>query len=231
VCRFSVQPGDPGEQEPGEVFYVTWCSEYHGPTIGVARTHDFVTFEQIENAFLPFNRNGVLFPRTVNGKYLMLSRPSDNGHTPFGDIYLSESPDMVHWGRHRFVMGAGGQWWQGTKIGAGPVPIETREGWLLLYHGVCNTCNGFVYAMGAALLDAENPSRVIQRTNKYMLFPTAPYETTGFVPNVCFPCAAICDAPTGRLAVYYGAADTCTALCFAHVDEVLAFLKSNSTVF
>ncbi len=223
VCKF--------EGEPEEVYYVTWCTDYHGPTIGVARTRDFVAFEQLENAFLPFNRNGVLFPRRINGKFMMLSRPSDNGHTPFGDIYLSESPDMVHWGRHRFVMGAGGQWWQGTKIGAGPVPIETREGWLLLYHGVCNTCNGFVYSMGAALLALDAPERVLYRTNKYLLFPTEPYETTGFVPNVCFPCAALCDAPTGRLAIYYGAADTCTCLCFAYVDEIMDFLKANSTVF
>jgi hypothetical protein len=82
-------------------YYVTWCNGYHGPTIGVGYTLDFETFYQMENAFLPFNRNGVLFPRRINGKYAMLSRPSDNGHTPFGDIYYSESPDMVHWGRHR----------------------------------------------------------------------------------------------------------------------------------
>ncbi len=230
VCRFRETDETSGDSRE-DIYHVTWCTDYHGPTIGVARTRDFVTFEQLENAFLPFNRNGVLFPRRINGMYMMLSRPSDNGHTPFGDIYVSESPDMIHWGRHRFVMGAGGQWWQGTKVGAGPVPIETREGWLLFYHGVCNTCNGFVYSMGAALLELENPSRVLFRTNKYLLFPTAPYETTGFVPNVCFPCAAICDAPTGRLAIYYGAADTCTGLCFAFVDEIMDFLKANSTIF
>ncbi len=230
VCRFQETAGKSGDSRE-DIYYVTWCTDYHGPTIGVARTRDFVTFEQLENAFLPFNRNGVLFPRRINGRYMMLSRPSDNGHTPFGDIYVSESPDMIHWGRHRFVMGAGGQWWQGTKVGAGPVPIETCKGWLLLYHGVCNTCNGFVYSMGAALLELENPSRVLFRTNKYLLFPTEPYETTGFVPNVCFPCAAICDAPTGRLAIYYGAADTCTCLCFAYVDEIMDFLEANSTIF
>lgn len=222
VCRFN-----DGEDQS---YYITWCTDYHGPTIGVARTADFKRFEQLENAFLPHNRNGVLFPRKINGSYRMLSRPSDGGHTPFGDIYLSESPDMVHWGRHRFVMGAGGQWWQGTKIGAGPIPIETREGWLLLYHGVCNTCNGFVYSMGAALLDLDQPARLRCRTDKYLLFPTEAYETIGFVPNVCFPCAALCDAPTGRLAIYYGAADTCTCLCFAYVDEILDFMKANSTV-
>ena len=139
---------------------MTWCSGYHGPTIGVAYTHDFETFHQLENAFLPFNRNGVLFPRRIGESYAMLSRPSDNGHTPFGDIYYSESPDLVHWGRHRHVMAPVPLTWQSTKIGAGPTPIETDEGWLVLYHGVLTSCNGFVYSMGAALLDLEEPWKV-----------------------------------------------------------------------
>ena len=161
----------------------------------------------------------------------MLSRPSDGGHTPFGDIYISESPDMLHWGKHRFVMGAGGQWWQGTKIGAGPIPIETTEGWLLIYHGVLNTCNGFVYNMGAALLDINEPNNVLYRTNEYLLTPEENYETTGKVPNVVFPCAALTDASTGRIAIYYGAADTFTAMAFCRVDELIDFIKSHSTVF
>jgi beta-1,4-mannooligosaccharide/beta-1,4-mannosyl-N-acetylglucosamine phosphorylase len=81
-------------------YYVTWCNGYHGPTIGVGYTFDFEKFYFLENALLPFNRNGVLFPRKINNKFVMLSRPSDNGHTPFGDIYLSQSPDMIHWGEH-----------------------------------------------------------------------------------------------------------------------------------
>jgi beta-1,4-mannooligosaccharide/beta-1,4-mannosyl-N-acetylglucosamine phosphorylase len=143
-------------------YYVTWCNGYHGPTIGVGYTYDFETFYQLENAFLPFNRNGVLFPRKINGKYAMLSRPSDNGHTPFGDITYSESPDMCHWGRHRFVMGTTSGW-QATKVGAGPIPLETGEGWLLIYHGVLTSCNGFVYSFGAALLDLGQPWEVIYR--------------------------------------------------------------------
>ena len=141
-------------------YYVTWCNGYHGPTIGVAYTYDFVTFHQLENAFIPFNRNGVLFPRKINGRFAMLSRPSDNGHTPFGDIFYSESPDMEFWGRHRHVMSPApfeDSAWQCTKIGAGPIPIETSEGWLLIYHGVLASCNGFVYSFGSALLDLDEP--------------------------------------------------------------------------
>lgn len=209
-------------------YYITWCNGFGGwPTIGVAYTYDFETFYQLENAFLPYNRNGVLFPRRINGNFAMLSRPSDRGHTPFGDIYYSESPDMIHWGKHRLVMQPT-YGWQSTKIGAGPVPIETTEGWLLFYHGVLTSCNGFVYSMGAALLDLEHPWKVLFRTEPYLLHPKEIYEQVGDVPNVVFPCAALADAATGRIAIYYGGADTVTCLAFCWVDEVIAFIKENS---
>ncbi len=208
-------------------YVVTWCNGYHGPTIGVGYTHDFETFYQLENAFLPFNRNGVMFPRRINGKYAMLSRPSDNGHTPFGDIFYSESPDMEHWGRHRWVMGTR-DGWQSTKIGAGPIPIETDEGWLMIYHGVLTSCNGFVYSFGAALLDLDQPWKVIARGRPYLLSPQRIYEQVGDVPNVAFPCAALVDAPSGRMAIYYGGADTVTCLALAYVHEVVDFVKANA---
>ena len=207
-------------------YYITWCNGYHGyPTIGVGFTYDFKQFYQLENAFLPFNRNGVLFPRKINGKYAMLSRPSDNGHTPFGDIFYSESPDIIHWGHHRHVMSPM-QSWESKKIGAGPIPIETNEGWLLFYHGVLNSCNGFVYSFGAALLDLEQPWKVLYRTRPYLLSPQKIYECVGDVPNVVFPCAALCDAPTGRIAIYYGAADTVTCLAFTKAEELIDFIKT-----
>ena len=209
-------------------YFITWCNGYRGwPTIGVGYTYDFVKFYQLENAFLPYNRNGVLFPRKINGQYAMLSRPSDRGHTPFGDIFYSQSPDMIHWGCHRFVVATAGGW-QSTKIGAGPIPIETTEGWLMIYHGVLTSCNGFVYSMGAALLDIDQPWKVLYRTAPYLLSPQELYECVGDVPNVVFPCAALVDAPTGRIAIYYGGADTVTCLAFAQVDELIDFIKSNS---
>ena len=208
-------------------YCVTWCNGYHGPTIGMAYTYDFKEFYQMENAFLPYNRNGVLFPRKIRGKYMMLSRPSDTGHTPFGDIFVSESPDLVYWGRHRHVMRPNGGW-QATKIGASPIPIETTEGWLMIYHGVLTSCNGFVYSVGAALLDLDEPWKVMYRTEPYILSPQKLYECVGDVPNVVFPCAALVDAETGRLAMYYGGADTVTCLAFAKVDELVDFIKSNS---
>jgi beta-1,4-mannooligosaccharide/beta-1,4-mannosyl-N-acetylglucosamine phosphorylase len=206
-------------------FYVTWCNGYHGPTIGLAHTVDFRTFVQLDNAYLPFNRNGVLFPRRIAGAYAMLSRPSDGGHTAFGDIFYSQSPDLVHWGRHRHVMAPVPLSWQATKIGAGPTPIETDEGWLVLYHGVLTSCNGFVYAMGAALLDLDEPWRVLARGSRYLLAPHVPYEQVGDVPNVVFPCAALVDEQADRLTIYYGGADTVVCMAHAHLSEVLAFVR------
>jgi beta-1,4-mannooligosaccharide/beta-1,4-mannosyl-N-acetylglucosamine phosphorylase len=212
--------------------YVIWCDDFPGPSIGLGVTEDFARFVRLETALMPFNRNGVLFPRKVGAHYLMLSRPSDSGHTRFGDILLSHSPDLTFWGKHRLVMRSGGRgWWQGVKIGAGPAPIETTQGWLLFYHGVSGPCNGFVYSMGAALLDGDDPSRVLLRTRDYLLTPEKDYETVGFVPNVAFPCAALCDADTGRIAIYYGAADTYTAVAFCQVDELLDQLRASSEVF
>jgi beta-1,4-mannooligosaccharide/beta-1,4-mannosyl-N-acetylglucosamine phosphorylase len=206
-------------------YVVNWCHHYGGPTIGLAWTDDFETLHPLENAFVPYNRNGVLFPRKINGDYVMLHRPGGPGHNDFGNIYLSHSPDLVHWGRHRLVMRTAGGW-QGTKIGAGPTPIETSEGWLLIYHGVLNSCNGFVYSAGAALLDLDEPWHVLVRGDRYLISPQTIYECVGDVPNVVFPCAALVDAPTGRMAMYYGCADTTTGLAFGRVDEVIAYIRA-----
>jgi beta-1,4-mannooligosaccharide/beta-1,4-mannosyl-N-acetylglucosamine phosphorylase len=210
-------------------YYVVWCDGYHGACIGMGYTFDFSEFVRVENPLLPYNRNGVLFPRKIGGNFALLSRPSDSGHTPFGDIFYSESPDLAFWGRHRHVMGPGwASGWQSTKVGAGPAPIETSEGWLLFYHGVLTSCNGFVYSFGAALLDLDEPWKVVARSRPYLIAPREDYERSGDVPNVTFPCAALADGATGRLAIYYGCADTSTGIAFGYVDEVVDFVRRNS---
>ncbi len=211
-------------------YWVTWCNGHHGPTIGIAYTFDFKEFFMCENAFLPFNRNGVLFPKKIDGKYAMLSRPSDNGHTAFGDIYISYSPDMKYWGEHRLVMQVSPfeqSAWQCTKIGAGGVPIWTEEGWLVIYHGVIQTCNGFRYSAGAAILDHADPSKVKYRSGQYLLAPSEIYELTGDVPNVIFPCASVED-DDGKLVMYYGAADTSVCIAFAYIAEIIEFIKAHN---
>ena len=222
---------DPRLVKVDDTYYIIWCTDFYGAAIGMAKTKDFKTFTRIENPFIPFNRNGVLFPRKINGRFAMLSRPSDNGHTAFGDIFYSESPDMEFWGRHRHVMSPAAfevSAWQCMKIGAGPVPIETSEGWLLLYHGVLRSCNGYVYAFGSALLDLDQPWKTIARSGPYLISPREIYELTGDVPNVTFPCASLHDPETGRIAVYYGCADTVTGLAFGYIPEIIDFTKQNS---
>ncbi|MDO5391478.1 MAG: glycoside hydrolase family 130 protein [Eubacteriales bacterium] len=222
---------DPRLVKVEDTYYMMWCQDCYGASIGMAKTQDFKTFTRMESPFLPFNRNAVLFPRKIGGKYMMLSRPSDSGHTPFGDVYLSESPDMLYWGRHRHVMGKKGEhWWENVKIGGGAAPIETSEGWLLFYHGVTGTCNGLVYSIGGAILDIDNPSVVKYRCATFLLTPEEWYEERGFVPNVTFPCATIHDAETGKIAIYYGAADSYVGLAFTTVDEVVDYIKANSEV-
>lgn len=221
---------DPRLVKVEDNYYIMWCQDFYGASIGMAVTKDFKKFVRLENPFIPYNRNAVLFPRKINGNYVLLSRPSDSGHTPFGDIFVSESPDMTYWGKHRHVMGKNGHWWESVKIGGGAAPIETTEGWLLFYHGVANTCNGFVYSIGGAILDIDNPSIVKYRCKNFLLTPEQWYEERGFVPNVCFPCATLHNAETGKIAVYYGAADSYVGLAFTTVEEVVAYIKENSEV-
>lgn len=218
---------DPRLVELEGAYYLIWCQDAYGAAIGMAKTTDFQTFTRLENPFIPFNRNAVLFPRRIGGLYTLLSRPSDSGHTPFGDIFLSQSPDLTFWGRHRHVMGKGSNWWESVKVGAGAAPIETSEGWLLFYHGVTGTCNGFVYSLGGAILDRDEPSRVLYRCGSFLLTPETWYEERGFVPNVCFPCATLQDAATGRIAVYYGCADSYVGLAFTTADEVVGYIKAH----
>ena len=221
---------DPRLVRVEDTYYIIWCGDFYGAAIGMAKTKDFKTFIRIENPFIPFNRNAVLFPRRINGNYVMLSRPSDSGHTPFGDIFLSESPDMTYWGRHRHVMSAGHEWWESVKIGGGAAPIETSEGWLLFYHGVATTCNGFVYSIGGAILDIDHPSIVRYRCENFLLTPEAEYEERGFVPNVVFPCATIHDPETNRIALYYGAADSVVGVAFCNMDDIIDYIKDHSVV-
>ena len=211
-------------------YYLSWVNlTPHGTTIGIAYTEDFKSWTQLEDACYPVARNGVLFPRKVGGEYLLLIRPCDRGHTPYGDIFISRSKDLTYWGKHRFVISPVKNW-EMTKVGAGPTPIETDEGWLMFYHGVLTSCNGFTYSIGAALLDINEPWKVLHRADCFLLAPHEIYECVGDVPNVVFPCAALTDAETGRIAIYYGAADTSVALAFTTVDETINFIKQNDLV-
>ena len=222
----TAQSYDPRLTRIDDTYYLTWCNAGpSGPAIGLATTEDFVEFRQWENPLPPANRNCVLFPRRIAGDFAVYHRPSDRGHTPFGDVYFARSPDLVHWGRHRFVFGPAGGW-QSLKVGPGPHPIETDEGWLPLYHGVGQRCSGYVNSVGATLLDLDEPWKVRYRTRDYLLAPTESYERIGDVPNVCFPSSATTKGD--RLRLYYGCADTCVAMAEAGLADLLEFVKDHS---
>ncbi len=211
-------------------YYLSWVNlTPYGTTIGIAVTEDFTKWEQYEDACYPVARNGVLFPRKINDEYMLLIRPCDRGHTPYGDIFIQRSPDLTHWGKYRFVMKPEKNW-EMTKVGAGPTPIELDEGWLMFYHGVLTSCNGFTYAMGAAILDKNEPWKVLHRADCFLLAPHENYELVGDVPNVVFPCAALTDAKTGRIAIYYGGADTVVGLAFTTVEETVKFIKEHDLI-
>lgn len=221
---------DPRLVKIEDEYYVIFCSDTEmGPSIYTAKTKDFKRWVKHPNGFLPFNRNGVLFPEKINGNYVMLNRPSDTGNTPFGSIYMSESPDMRYWGNHKLVMKNFYKdtcYWERIKIGAGPAPIKTEKGWLLIYHGVQQTCNSWTYSFGVALLDLNDPSKVVARAPIYLLTPETDYERSGFTDNVCFPCTALVDSE-GKIAIYYGVADTNMAIAFTTVEKLFQFLEDN----
>jgi predicted GH43/DUF377 family glycosyl hydrolase len=197
-----------------------------GPGVAIALTRDFKTFEHHGMVMPPEDKDAALFPRRFGGHWAMIHRPvpaSGGAH-----MWISFSPDLRHWGSHRVLMYAReGGWWDGRKIGLSTPPIETSEGWLLLYHGVRTTAAGCLYRVGLALLDLENPVEVILRSDEWIFGPLESYERVGDVADVVFPCGTVLGDDGDTLYVYYGAADTCVCLATASVKELLAWLKDH----
>ncbi len=187
-----------------------------GGRIRLARTHDFDRFEDLGFITGPDHRNCVIFPEKIDGQFVRLERPNvDAG----GDIYLSRSPDLIHWGQTDLVLEHNRRYWESAKIGPGAPPIRTDRGWLCLYHGARLGMNGYSYQAGAMLLDLENPAQTVGKMNRCLFEPTEDYERVGVTPNVVFPTAAVPDGE--RLLIYYGAADTCMALAVASTADLV----------
>lgn len=196
-----------------------------GPLVCLARTSDFRTFDRMGPVMPPEDKDAALFPRRFGGRYAMIHRPVSAGSSG-AHIWLSFSPDLLHWGDHQIVMRARrGAWWDANKIGLSPPPLETPEGWLILYHGVRHTAGGCLYRLGLALLDLEDPRRVLRRSDDWVFAPEAPYERHGDVDDVVFPCGWILDKPSGDIRVYYGGADTCIALATTRASLLLDYLR------
>lgn len=212
-------------EERGE-YAITYTAFSHGgPLVSLATTTDFRTFHRMGPILPPEDKDAALFPRRFGGRWAIIHRPM-SAALERGHIWLSFSPDLKHWGDHTILIEARrGGWWDALKIGLGPQPIETPEGWLIIYHGVRRTAAGSLYRVGLALLDLEDPRRVLRRSDEWVFGPKAPYECMGDVPNVTFPCGAIWDQETNQLRMYYGAADTSVCLATADMDELMAYVR------
>jgi len=193
----------------------------HGVATALAVTDDFRTFERRGLIFAPDNRDVSLFPEKVGGHYACFHRPMG---AAFGqqDIWFASSPDLLHWGEHRFVCGCRPGQWDSLKVGAGAVPIKTESGWLAIYHGADHRHR---YCLGCLLTDLEEPHRVIARSNEPILAPQMDYEREGFFGDVVFTCGALVETD-GRVVIYYGSSDEHTCAAETTVQELLATLES-----
>ncbi len=189
-----------------------------GSRIALAKTSDYANYERIALVSEPGNKDGVLFPRKINGLYARLDRPIGR---ETGSIWISYSPDLLNWGKSEVVMTPRYGFWDEYRIGASVPPIETEEGWLEIYHGVKMTSSGPIYRVGIVLLDLDDPSKVIRRGSSPILSPRAKYERVGDVPNVCFACGAVVDKDE-NIKVYYGAADTSICVASSTMKEILS---------
>jgi predicted GH43/DUF377 family glycosyl hydrolase len=197
----------------------------NGPLVGLALTEDFRAFDRRGPIMPPEDKDAALFPRRLGGRWALIHRPVPNAPGAKANIWLSFSPDLKHWGDHMLLLEArDGAFWDAGKIGLSPPPIETSEGWLIIYHGVRHTPAGAIYRLGLALLDRDDPRVILRRGEEWVFGPEEPYELMGDVPNVVFPCGVVVDAATDELRMYYGASDTCVAVATAKVSELLEWL-------
>ncbi len=196
-----------------------------GPLVSLAMTSDFKSFERMGPVMTPEDKDAALFPVKFNGLWAMLHRPVPKSAMLGAHIWLSFSPNLKHWGDHQEIIQArDGGWWDANKIGLCAPPMQTKEGWLILYHGVRTTASGSIYRLGLALLDLENPARVIRRTDEWIFGPKAHYEREGDVDDVVFPCGWIKKKDT--VFIYYGAADSRICVATADFNELLDFILS-----
>jgi predicted GH43/DUF377 family glycosyl hydrolase len=196
-----------------------------GPGVALASTEDFKTFHRYGLVMQPDDKDAALLPRRINGDFALVHRPTtDTG----AHVWLSMSPDLKNWGSHKLMLSARkGAWWDANKIGLSPPLIETKHGWLMIYHGVRHTPSGCLYRLGLALFDLEHPEHCLLRGDSWVFGPQAPYEREGDVGNVAFPCGATLDADGDTVRLYYGAADTSIALATGSVKHLLSWLEEH----
>lgn len=202
------------------VYYLTYTAvSRHGVAVGMMSTADWKSFRRYGLVLPPHNKDCALFEERIGGKYFMLHRPS-SPEIGGNYIWLAESEDMQHWGNHRCILHTRPGHWDEARVGAGASPVLTDKGWLEIYHGADRNHR---YALGAFLLDRDDPSKVLARSAEPLMVPEMPYETGGFFSNVVFTNGYIKDGD--RITVYYGAADSVICGAAFSVNEILAGLE------
>jgi predicted GH43/DUF377 family glycosyl hydrolase len=204
------------------VMYTAVCG--YGHRIALAKTEDFHNYERIALVSGPGNKDGVLFPQKINGLYARLDRPFGKD---VGSIWISYSPDLVNWGGSEMVFPPRARYWDSYRIGASAPPILTDRGWLEIYHGVKMTSGGPIYRIGTAMLDRDDPAKVVGQCLSPVLSPREEYERVGDVGNVVFACGAIVE-DDGEIKVYYGAADTSICVAIGDLDDIIESCFENS---
>jgi predicted GH43/DUF377 family glycosyl hydrolase len=221
---------DPRITRIGDEFMVVYTGYSRGgPLVCLAVTRDFVEFDHRGVLMPPEDKDAALFPVQFGGRWILIHRPVSslaNG----AHIWISWSPDLKHWGESTVLMPARrGGWWDANKIGLGPPPLLTDQGWLLCYHGVRAAASGSVYRLGLALLDRDDPTKVVARGNEWVFGPHATYERQGDVSDVVFPCGWILRDDGDSLDLYYGAADSVVCVATASLTELLDHLMSHES--
>ncbi len=203
-------------------YYITYVAVGpHGAATALASTLDFRGFERHGIIFPPENKDVVLFPERIGGRYFAVHRPNPRMHFSPPGMWLASSPDLLNWGQHEPLCGGHAEWERG-RTGAGPPPLPTEHGWLLLYHGKApDPRPGVVgpYSAGALLLDLRDPSQALARSREPVMTPEAEFEQAGFVPGVVFPTGVV--SRGDRLLIYYGAADRYTGLREFRLSDLL----------
>ena len=204
-----------------DTYYIvtpTMVKGFMSPVGILGKTKDFKTYEAIDIITQPNNRGASIFPEKINGKYYKLDRPAKG--VDYGEIWISASDDLVHWGEFKPVLKPNYRFWNATKIGPTP-PIKTEKGWLDIIHGVFTPAGGRTYYLGAILLDLEEPWKIIGKTNSYILAPEMDYELHGNCDNTVFACGAIADEATDELTLYYGACDQRICMAKGSLSELV----------
>ena len=206
-------------------YYIVYVADSnHGQRLGLARTEDFRSIERLGYISQVDVKNGALFPRKIDGQYLLLKRPKQGE-----SIWLAYSDDLQYWRSETVVMTPRGGYWDSHRIGAAAPPIEIDEGWLLIYYGAKSTSAGPLVRLGAAILDRDDPAKVIARSNIPILAPREWYERIGDVPNVVFSCGAMLE--DGVVELYYGASDSCICRGTAPVEKIVKICFESAKEF